>query len=380
MVAVAVAPAAWRVNSSGRCATTAAIRGQTTRRYGQVACRLFPPRATVLLPTVALTHATPFSHLSLPRDTCTYTYLTSSLPPYVCRDAQVQESLAFFKKAEKLLGRRKLLIDCCGSHGLLGCLFVAFGRASEALVLDLHQPGSFEQLCAAWAPWLARRAGAAPLVPLLATAGDSGAELLPTEGSLAAPSPADLNPPVAVAAAAASAAVASAAVASAAASCAVSFETGDFHKTLPAALDAFLAGGGASADVCVVACHACTHLTDRIVDLCIARGVDFAVMPCCQRDLLTQNQLAIAAKGMRISEGEAIDLARLGGICARGYDCRWRTIDKKITPVNRLLVGLSKVKQSVALQRQLVTANSEAKMTLIYSRLLGGGSRTAPLV
>ena len=63
-------------------------------------------------------------------------------------DKEVKESLAFFKKSEKLLGRRKLVVDCCGSHGMLAALFVAFGRAREAVVLDLHQPASFENLCA----------------------------------------------------------------------------------------------------------------------------------------------------------------------------------------------------------------------------------------
>ena len=153
--------------------------------------------------------------------------------------------------------------------------------------------------------------------------------------------------------------------------CAVRFETGDFQATLPALLDGFLAGGGRTSEICVVACHACTHLTDRIIAMCIERRVDFAVMPCCQRDTLTQGQLSIAAKDLGIREGEAIDIARLGSVVARGYDCRWRTIDKKITPVNRLLVGLANVKPNVAFHRQQVERNADAKMVQIYSRLLG---------
>ena len=37
---------------------------------------------------------------------------------------EVKEAVQFFKKCEKLLGRRKLIVDCCGSHGLIAALFV----------------------------------------------------------------------------------------------------------------------------------------------------------------------------------------------------------------------------------------------------------------
>ena len=69
-------------------------------------------------------------------------------------EKEVHEALAFFKKTEKLLGRRRLVLDVCGSHGLLGSLFVAFGRAERAVVLDLFQPASFGNLCDACRPWL----------------------------------------------------------------------------------------------------------------------------------------------------------------------------------------------------------------------------------
>ena len=69
-------------------------------------------------------------------------------------EKEVHEALAFFKKTEKLLGRRRLVLDVCGSHGLLGSLFVAFGRAERAVVLDLFQPASFANLCDARRPWL----------------------------------------------------------------------------------------------------------------------------------------------------------------------------------------------------------------------------------
>ena len=246
-------------------------------------------------------------------------------------EKEVKESFAFFKKSEKLLGRRRLIIDCCGSHGLVGAIFTAYGRCARSVVLDLHQPGSFEQLCAAWAPWLTLPEKA-PCEECGGDGdGDGGGEV---GGRLG-----------------------------------IEFVTGDFNESLPALLDGC---GLAASEIAVVACHACTHLTDRIVSMCIARGIDFAVMPCCQRDLQTNGQMAIVAKSLKIGEHAAIDVARLGGIVARGYDCRWRTIDAAITPENRLLVGLAKLKPSVALQRKLVEDRSSAKITQIYSRIHRG--------
>ena len=247
-------------------------------------------------------------------------------------EKEVKEAFAFFKKSEKLLGRRRLIIDCCGSHGLVGAIFTAYGRCARAVVLDLHQPGSFEQLCAAWAPWLTLPEKAPGMEGGGGGGGgDGGGEVGGGVG--------------------------------------IEFVTGDFNESLPALLDGC---GLAASEMAVLACHACTHLTDRIVSMCIARGIDFAVMPCCQRDLLTNGQMAIVAKSLNIGEHAAIDVARLGGIVARGYDCRWRTIDAAITPENRLLVGLAKLKPSVALQRRLVEEKSSAKITQIYSRIHRG--------
>ena len=50
--------------------------------------------------------------------------------------------------------------------------------------------------------------------------------------------------------------------------------TGDLRATLPATLAALQ-----PSSVAVVACHACSHLTDEILHACAVAGVDFAVMP-----------------------------------------------------------------------------------------------------
>ena len=124
----------------------------------------------------------------------------------------------------------------------------------------------------------------------------------------------------------------------------------------------------------VVACHACSHLTDALVSMCIEAGVDFAVMPCCHRDLHTQGQMGIVAKSFRLKEHEVIDIARLGGIVARGYDCRWRTIDASITPENRMLVGLANLKPNAAFNRLMVQQTTDAKLSHIYAKIHGFAS------
>jgi hypothetical protein len=98
--------------------------------------------------------------------------------------------------------------------------------------------------------------------------------------------------------------------------------------------------------------HACGQLTDFVIDACIEAQVDFAVMPCCHRDLRTANQMQIVAKSLGVSKSGLIDVARLGAIVARGFDCRWRTIDKTITPENRILVGLARPKVSEQVDRK----------------------------
>jgi len=239
--------------------------------------------------------------------------------------------MAFFKKCEKLLGRKQLIVDVCGSHGLIGALFVAFGRAQRAVVLDIFQPQSFAQLCEAWRPWLST-----PLQLCAEVSDEAGAPTGPVTPAVAPNDP----------------------------SVAVRFEVGDFYTTLPALLDSL-----PPADVGVVACHACSHLTDGIIAMCVERGVKFAVMPCCQRDLQTQNQMAVVAKSLGIKEDAAIDVARMGGILARGYDCRWRTIDAAITPKNRMLVGLGQVKSEAIDARRRIRDESTVKLGKIYKRV-----------
>ena len=205
-------------------------------------------------------------------------------------EKEVKESLAFFKKCEKLIGRKRLILDVCGSHGILGALFVAFGRTQKAIVLDIFRPESFTQICTAWRQWLAPQSQqlARPCERDRPIAADETVLLRADEDEHLVG-----EPPIAP-------------------NVAVSFELGDFHQTLPRLLESLPAS-----EIGVVACHACTHLTDSIISMCIERGVDFAVMPCCQRDLYTQHQMALVAKSLNIKEHAAIDVSHVK---------RWRVV------------------------------------------------------
>jgi hypothetical protein len=128
----------------------------------------------------------------------------------------------------------------------------------------------------------------------------------------------------------------------------VRFVTGDFRASLPALLareaavpsevrhradspsDWRLAQLPRPSQVAVVACHACGHLTDAMIDACICAGVDFAAMPCadhsskcnqaaphcrraramcrcCHRDDHTQKQMGLAAATLGTSEHKVIE-------------------------------------------------------------------------
>jgi hypothetical protein len=72
-------------------------------------------------------------------------------------------------------------------------------------------------------------------------------------------------------------------------------------------------------------------------------GVAFAVMPCCHGAKGSSGTaLKAAAKALGLGVGLATDLGRYGVVAAAGsgYQARLRLIDDKITPENRIIIGL----------------------------------------
>lgn len=91
-------------------------------------------------------------------------------------------------------------------------------------------------------------------------------------------------------------------------------------------------------DAVAVACHACQHLSAEVVRIAIASSRDFAVMPCCHKDL--SGEVKHAAAAAEVPLGVAMDLCMLGAIQATPrYRGSLRTIDARITPQNRVVVG-----------------------------------------
>jgi 8-oxo-dGTP pyrophosphatase MutT (NUDIX family) len=115
---------------------------------------------------------------------------------------------------------------------------------------------------------------------------------------------------------------------------------------LPAELESALKSTRADR-ILVVACHACQHLSDEILDISCRHGVHAAVMPCCQKDPSSAGSswkeiskklnvpieiimdVLLAGKAMSWTTGEE---------AAVSYDVRMKAIDGSITPQNRLIL------------------------------------------
>lgn len=87
-------------------------------------------------------------------------------------------------------------------------------------------------------------------------------------------------------------------------------------------------------DVAVVSAHACGVLSDLCIDIAIKSRGPIAILPCCyprsacKAPLSLQTQFGIET---------AFDIDRTYRLEAAGYQVRWGTIPKEITPMNRIL-------------------------------------------
>ena len=209
--------------------------------------------------------------------------------PSAPKSKEVQESLAFVRRCTPLMRKEKrVVVDVCSGHGMIGMLFLAFKRAKHALVLDIKARKATALMHEAWRDFIPENA--------------------------------------------------------------VGVREGDLRDTLPEVL----ATHDPSA-VLVVACHACAHLTDVVLETAAAYNVDVAVMPCCHRDGaadVDRGNIARAAKSIGTSLGNAMDLCRMGRMQSQGYDVRWREIDVSITPQNHMLICLAGQRRPEAHQRR----------------------------
>ena len=109
---------------------------------------------------------------------------------------------------------------------------------------------------------------------------------------------------------------------------------------LPAVLNQFLEIGISPRRILVVACHACQHLSDEILQISTAYGVAAAVMPCCQKDASPGQSWKDASKNLKIEFAAVMDLLLAGKALSWSipYDVRLKLIDPKITPQNRIIL------------------------------------------
>jgi 8-oxo-dGTP pyrophosphatase MutT (NUDIX family) len=115
---------------------------------------------------------------------------------------------------------------------------------------------------------------------------------------------------------------------------------------LPAELESALKSTRANR-ILVVACHACQHLSDEILEVSCRYGVHAAVMPCCQKDPSSAgSSWKDASKKLDVPIEKIMDILLAGKAmswttgkeAAVSYDVRMKAIDASITPQNRLIL------------------------------------------
>mmetsp|Transcript_18236 Transcript_18236/g.44057 ORF Transcript_18236/g.44057 Transcript_18236/m.44057 type:complete len:389 (+) Transcript_18236:328-1494(+) len=91
--------------------------------------------------------------------------------------------------------------------------------------------------------------------------------------------------------------------------------------------------------ILVVACHACSHLTEEVFEISTRYGVHVAAMPCCQKDFSPGRCWKQSSQQLKIGIPITIDLLQCGRVMGLGtYDVRMKMIDSKITPQNRIIL------------------------------------------
>jgi len=98
-------------------------------------------------------------------------------------------------------------------------------------------------------------------------------------------------------------------------------------------------------NVLVVACHACQHLSEEVLEISCTFGASAAVMPCCQRDTSPGCSWKNTSKNLGIPIAKTMDILLAGRVMGlrnssneTAYDVRIKTIDEKITPQNRIIM------------------------------------------
>ena len=233
---------------------------------------------------------------------------------------EIKECLAFFSRTERFFKKKKLIIDCCGGHGALGLAFKVHNRNDvKVLIGDLHCPESFYSLRKKW-------------LPLTKNNNTDNRNSKQTKNDVVNHIKIDLR------------------------------KVGWLSKILKSENMTHLK------DVACVGCHVCNALTDKMIEECLSTNVEFAVCGCCHGSISKQGRsMKQSAKELGVPLGLFVDTTRFGMIANRkGFIAKLRTIDKKITPENRILIGIYDTDTLTSEEHSSIALNKVAK---VYERV-----------
>jgi hypothetical protein len=126
--------------------------------------------------------------------------------------------------------------------------------------------------------------------------------------------------------------------------------------------------------ILVVACHACQHLSDQIVEISCRHGVHVAVMPCCQRDLSPGGSWRVVSQRLAVPMEVVMDLLLAGKAMSwcvgqplrTSYDVRIKVVSGSATPQNRLI--LCRADPLAADRRTDAIETAQGRLDLAYRR------------
>lgn len=136
---------------------------------------------------------------------------------------------------------------------------------------------------------------------------------------------------------------------------------------LPSMVDALLKADIPPCRILVVACHACQHLSDEILQIsCKTYGVAAAVMPCCQKDTSPGGSWKSTSKNLGVPFATVMDLLLAGKAMTWSlpYDVRMKTIDANITPQNRVILCRPLMKPS----SKIAIDKAHERLEVVYRR------------
>jgi 8-oxo-dGTP diphosphatase len=222
---------------------------------------------------------------------------------------------AFRKQKSKQQLEVDIVIDVAGGHGALGALFLICTSAYKAVVVDPANVGGG----GVWKAW--------------------GVEFIGPDKQL-------------------------------------EYRNECLRTGLPDELEKALARTSADR-ILVVACHACQHLSEEILNISCQTGVHVAVLPCCQKDQSPGSSWKSTSKNLSIPFASVMDLLQCGNIMGMGtYDVRMKVIDPRITPQNRIICcrALNKGESFASMEQQHKVAQAHARLTRAYRKAHAGRS------